>query len=192
MTSTQHDPNAWLMGGGAPSARFEHPGDTVSGSITDKPDLRQQTDFTSGEPLFWPNGDPRMQLVVTLATELRDATVVDDDGTRRVYVKGNLQKAVQQAVRTAGAPGLEVGGVLTVTYTGDGEAKQRGMSPPKLYSASYTPAAQAFVAPAPQVAPPQAALPQAAPSVTPAAAAAVQSLSPQEKAALIAQLTGGA
>lgn len=194
------DPNAWLMGSGAPSARFDQPGDTVTGRIVSVPELRQQTDFTSGKPLFWENGDPRMQLVVTLSTDLRDPQVADDDGTRRVYVKGQLQKVVQQAVRLAQAPGLEVGGTLTVTYTGDGEAKQRGMNPPKLYAATYQRATETFLAqpePAPApvaqpvapVAPVPAAPVAAAPQVDAgAAAAAVGQLSEADKARMLAQL----
>lgn len=185
------DPNAWLMGSGAPSAKFDTPGDTVTGRIVATPELRQQTDFTSGKPLFWDNGDPRMQLVVTLQTEQHDPSIADDDGTRRVYVKGQLQKAVQQAVRQAGAPGLEVGGTLTVTYTGDGEVKQRGMNPPKLYTATYKAAAASFLdqqQPAEQ-SPAAPAVPPAAPAAVPAAAAAnVGQMTDEQKQALIAQL----
>lgn len=174
------DPNAFLMGSGAPSARFEEPGASVTGRITEEPQVRQQTDFTTGKPLFWDNGDPRMQLVVTLGTDQRDTSIPDDDGTRRVYVKGQMQKAVAQAVRQAGAPGLQVGGTLTVTYTGDGEAKQRGMNPPKLYTAAYTAAAQTFLA----------ADPAPAPAPAPAAAAAPlpSGVDPHQVAAALAAL----
>jgi hypothetical protein len=92
--STSTDPNAWLMGGSVPSAKFETHGDTVTGVITDTPEVRPQTDFDSGQPLFWDDGKPKMQLVVTLATDQRDPANADDDGTRRVYVKGKLQQAV--------------------------------------------------------------------------------------------------
>lgn len=132
------------MGGGVPSARFENHGDSVTGTIYDEPAATQQTDFTTGEPLVWPNGDPRMQVVVTLATDLRDDS--EDDGLRRIYIKGkSLTGAVRDAVRKAGAKGIEQGGRLTVTYTGDGVAERRGINPPKLYTASYTPPSQAAV-----------------------------------------------
>jgi hypothetical protein len=135
MTTTQTAEN-FLMGGGATSAKFEAPGDTTSGTITEAPEVRQQTDIQSGEPVFWPSGDPKMQLIVTLQTTLRDDA--DDDGKRRIYVKGkSLTEAVREAVKKTGARGLETGGTLTVTYTGDGQATQRGFNPPKLYTATY-------------------------------------------------------
>jgi hypothetical protein len=193
--STSTDPNAWLMGGSVPSAKFETHGDTVTGVITDTPEVRPQTDFDSGQPLFWDDGKPKMQLVVTLATDQRDPGNADDDGTRRVYVKGKLQQAVAQAVRKAGAKGLEVGGTLTVTYVGDDEPKRKGMSGAKLYTAEYTAAASAFLAtgelpaqpqpaPAPAAAPP---VPPTAPQSNPAAAAALANLTPEQIQALLAQ-----
>jgi hypothetical protein len=131
------DPNTFLMGGGVPSAKFDGIGVTVTGVIDDIT-ASQQTDFTTGEPKTWPNGDPMMQVVVTLATDQRDPDISDDDGLRKVYVKGkSLTNAVRDAVRRAGAKGLEVGGTLTVTYTGDGVSERRGINPPKLYAAEY-------------------------------------------------------
>jgi hypothetical protein len=131
------DPNAFLMGGGSASARFDNPGDTVTGSICEPPEVRQQTDISTGQPVHWPSGDPKMQLIVTLQTTLKEDA--DDDGKRRIYVKGkSLTEAVREAVRQTGAKGLEIGGTLTVTYTGDGVASQRGFNPPKLYTAQYS------------------------------------------------------
>jgi len=138
------DPNKWLLGSGVPSAKFDTIGKTVAGRITEQPEVRQQTDFDTGGPKTWDNGDPMMQLVVTLATDERDPDIEDDDGTRRLYVKGNMQQAVAAAVRGARSK-LEIGGRLSVTYTGDDEPKKRGMSGAKRYTASYTPAADAFL-----------------------------------------------
>lgn len=133
------DPNAFLMGGGgAPSARFEVPGDTITGVIEDMK-VTQQTNFTTQEPEVWPNGDPKNQLVITLGqTGQFDPTRDDEDGRRRVYVKGrSLTDAVRNAVQAVGAKGLDLGGRLTVQYTGDGVAEKRGINPPKLYAAAY-------------------------------------------------------
>lgn len=140
------DPNSFLMGGGK-SAKFDKHGDSITGVITAEPELRQQTDFKTGKALFWDNGDPIMQMVVRLQTEQREDS--DDDGIRAVYLKGGFknpttQKAVADAVRAAGAKGLAVGGTLTLTYTGDGQA-QSGGYPPKFYSASYTPPSSSFL-----------------------------------------------
>lgn len=128
-------PDQFLMGGGVPSAKFERINDSVVGTITDQ-EVRQQTDLDTNKPLFWDDGRPRMQLVVTLQTDLRDDG--DDDGLRRLYVKGkSLTDAVREAVRLAGARGLETGGRLKVAYVGDGVPSKKGFTAPKLYLAEY-------------------------------------------------------
>lgn len=197
-TPQQHQaPNAddFLMGGGgAPTAKFPTPGTTVSGRITQKPTVEQQRDIKTGDPKFWSDGNPMMQLVVTVQTELRDPTIDEDDGRRRLFVKGVMKNAIADAVRNAGARGLEVGGTLAVTYTHDGVAKERGMSPPKQYTATYTPAAVAALhtpdpgAPVPPTTP-QPYMPapgtQAAPAM--GAAAASPGLNPATQALLAQQ-----
>jgi len=183
--------NDILMGGGVASAKFENHGDQIAGTIDDEPQAVQQTDFTTGEPLTWPNGDPRMQVVVTLATDLRDDS--EDDGLRKVYIKGkSMTAAVRDAVRAAGAKGLERGGQLTVTYTGDGVAERRGINPPKLYAASYAPPSAAAVnAVLEQPEPETAASPAAGGPNEDALQAALANLSPEVKAALLAQAKSG-
>lgn len=138
----QHpDPNAFLMGGGVPSASFQKIGASVCGTITEPLTIQQQRDYTTQEPKHWDDGSPMMHLVVTLQTDENDPEIEDDDGRRRIYVKNNMKRAVSDAVRKVKAKGLEVGGHLTVTYTSNGEATKKGAQPPKLYSAEYeTPA----------------------------------------------------
>ncbi|ASR85267.1 hypothetical protein I5H06_gp37 [Mycobacterium phage SirPhilip] len=163
-----NDSYGFLGGGGPASAKFKSHGDTVGGPIAVEPEQRQQTDLDTNEPLTWKDGSPRMQLVVTVQTDLNDPEVDDDDGLRRLFVKGEMRKAVQKAVIAAGAKGLDVGGELYLTYVGDGEKKGH-LTPPKLYSATYKkPAAGA----APAAAAP-AGLP---PGVTPEAYEALKNL----------------
>jgi hypothetical protein len=163
------DANELLMGGGRAAAKFPTIGTTITGRIAQTPQARQQTDIETGEPLTFANGDPRMQIVVTLATAERDPTDADDDGERALYIKGNMLTAIRDAVRKTGAKGLEVGGTLTITYTADGEKKNRAFNAPKLYAAVYVPPSAAAAnevlmgAPAPAVASP------AAPTPAPAA-----------------------
>lgn len=170
--------DAFLLGGGGQSATFDGVGESVTGTV-ESTEVRQQTDFQSGQPKTWDDGSPVMQLVVSLQTTLRDDA--DDDGVRKVYVKGSkkpgsqsLHDAVASAVRQSGAKGLEEGGTLTVTYTGDEPPQTRGMFPRKLYSATYAApdkAAQTgdFLGTAPQAQ--QQATP---PAAAPAAAAPAQ------------------
>lgn len=196
--------NEFLLGGGIASAKFPVIGTTVTGTIAMQPEVQQQRDIKNNEPKTWSDGRPMQQLKVVLDTDLRDPEDPEDDGKRALYVKSNLQKAVRDAVRASGAKGLEVGGKLTVTYTGDGEVTQRGFNAPKLYSAVYeapgAPALEGLVAPAapqayqpapaqaPQApTPPPAPAPAAAPSGLPDHPA-FANLSAEQRAAL-AQLT---
>ena len=173
----------FLLGGSLPSAKFASIGITVTGRITERPTVEQQRDFTTGDAKYWEDGKPQLQLVVTISTTLRDPEINDDDGTRRVYIKGQLKNAVAQAVRAAGAKGLEIGGVLSVTYARDGVAKNPRFNAPKEYTAHYTPAAAAELnTPDPGAA---AAAPSPIPGLTPEQLAAA--LANPATAALLAQ-----
>jgi hypothetical protein len=188
------DPNKWLLGASVPAIKFDTVGKTAAGRITETPELRQQTDFDTGAPKTWDNGDPMMQLVVTIATDERDPDITDDDGTRRLYVKGNMQQAVANAVRSAKSK-LEIDGHLSVSYVGDDEPKRRGMSGAKRYTATYTPAPEAFLQKPQDTTPPVEELQDAArlvatsdqpaptpPKVDPAVlAAALANLTPEQR-----------
>lgn len=141
-TQTHDEANEFLASTGVPSAKFPEVGTTVKGRIAQKPEVQQQRDFDSGELLYWDDGNPKKQVKVVLATDERDADIPDDDGMRALYIKANLQKAVQAALRKAGSK-MEAGGFLSVTYTSEGEVKKKGMNAPKLYSAQYTPPSEA-------------------------------------------------
>lgn len=175
-----------MGGGGAPSAKFPTPGTSLSGRITERPTVEQQRDIKDGTPKFWSDGNPMNQLVITLQTEQRDPALEEDDGRRRLFVKGQLKNAVADAVRTAGARGLEVGGILTVTYTHDGQATQRGFSPPKQYTASYIAAVAAELhAPDPGTAAAQQQYPANPPMVPGNPANLVPGLTPQQLQAAV-------
>jgi hypothetical protein len=134
-----NDPNDILFGSGVPAAKFEHPGDTVSGRITETK-ARQEVDFKTREPKTFPSGDPIMGIIVTVQTALRDPSIADDDGKRRVFVEGKRMKdALREAVLVHGyGTKLLVGGELTVTFTHLGVA-EKGLNAPKEWRVSYTP-----------------------------------------------------
>jgi hypothetical protein len=139
------DVNDFLFGGGGGSAKFEEIGDFVEGTVQDAK-MSQQTSMEDNTPLTWADGRPRMQLVVTLATE--DRSGEDDDGTRRIYAKGgnyevasgtgtSMKDAISDALKKAGTKSLDEGGRLKVAYTGIGKKTNRGFSAPKLFRATY-------------------------------------------------------
>lgn len=137
MTDTLNNANEFLLAGGAPAAKFPTIGTVVQGAVV-AAELREQTDFDTGRPLVWDDGKPRMQLVVTIQTDESDGG--DDDGTRRIFAKGQMLAAIRTAVRPHG--GIAIGGTIKVRYSRDGEQKKRGFAPPKEYDVRYDPPAK--------------------------------------------------
>lgn len=134
---TQPSANDLLMGGGTKSARFDTIGTTVGGRIVRPAAARQQTDFDSGKPKFYDDGNPMMQVVVPIQTNLRDPQDQADDGVRNIYIRGQMTEAVRTAVRSVGGSGLEVGGELYITFVRE-EPNSRGRGKDKkVYSARY-------------------------------------------------------
>mgnify|MGYP003394544723 FL=1 len=136
MTTRTDDPNGLLMGAGGRSAKFETIGDSVTGFVESMA-TRQQTEIGSGTLRTWPDGNPRMQLVVTIETEQHEDD--EDDGMRNLYVQipAQMQKAIADAVRKAGEHGIAIGGKLQVRFVKTEAPKVRGFNPQKIYSAQY-------------------------------------------------------
>lgn len=107
----------------APAAKFKNVGDSISGTILNVEDY-QTTEFADdpkrgvkkGDPKTWDDGNPKMGVRIGLDT---------DDGEQTLYVESRrMLKAIQGAVRNAGAKDANEGATLTVTFTGyDGPAK---------------------------------------------------------------------
>ena len=117
-------------------AKFEQPGTSISG-IIENVTANQIRDFKSRQPKFFDDGQPQMQVLVTINTGVTDPMVEDDDGRRTVYIRGfGLQRrAWLQALHNAGlrkAAEVRPGDRFTATFTGFGEAKP-GMNAPKLF-----------------------------------------------------------
>lgn len=136
--------NDFLFGGNGKAAKFDEVGDTVEGIITHY-EQTQQTHMETQEPLTWPDGSPRWQLVVTLQTDERSD---DDDGLRRIFAKGgryevaegvgtSMKDAIADAVKKSGSKEFEEGAWLKVGYSGVGKKTNRGFSAPKLFRAQY-------------------------------------------------------
>lgn len=163
------------------SWKFTNPGDTHTGTITEVSDARQATEYGSNELAYWDKERtrPKMQVAVTLDTTERDPQDANDTGKRTLWVvedgrSGSILSAIRQAVHQAGAGTIDIGGQLTVAFSGFDPNSKNPANPRKVYAASYVPPAPAggmftSQAPAP-VAQPAAPAP-AAPAPAPAAPA---------------------
>jgi len=203
-------------GAGAPSFDWRLPGERtprpgphsrISGEIVDQFETVQRAYGDPNKILTWDDGTPRPQLNVTLKTSLRNwervKSVPTDDhgnplppqqdtGLRRIYVKGDMPRAIAAALRQTPSAennwtgkgttqgGLEKGDKLAVWVRGF-EDKGKG-NPLTLYEAAYkvnpnketagyfeenAPAAQAPQYQAPPPPPPPPADPWATPAPPP-------------------------
>lgn len=126
-----------LMGPTAKSAKFTRPGDTYSGQVVSV-SVRQATEFGTGKPLVFDDGNPREQVVFIIATDLQEDP--DDDGHRSVYVKGwgPQMRALRAAKATLGR-NPRPGDRFTATYAGDGDRPAQGGFAPKLFEYGFVP-----------------------------------------------------
>ena len=97
--------------------RFDNPGDTIDGDIVETQLIDDQYNV-GGKPV----------LVLTIAT---------NDGDRKLFVRGQMSRAVGEAVKSAGANGIDEGSTVRVTFTGTRELN--GGRTMKLYEAEYVP-----------------------------------------------------
>ena len=114
--------------GGPPSFKFETVGDTATGVITALA-TSQVTDFVSKEPKFYSDGNPIMQIVITLEQDNLEET--------RIFVKPAAKTAIRDAVAAAGAERLEIGGKLAVKFASTEPPERAGLSPKKVFTAQY-------------------------------------------------------
>lgn len=154
------------------SCKFKTPGETHTGVITEISDRMPVTKYGTTDPDYWPDGSPKQQVVITLATDERDPEDPNDSGERSLWVTesrkaGTILAAIIQATRQANAK-LEIGGTLSVSFTGHDPNSKNPAQPRKLYAATYQPPAagggmfeQQPAQPAPAAS--QSAAPQAAP-----------------------------
>ena len=132
------------------SWKFANPGDTHTGTITEVSDARQATEYGSNELAYWDKERtrPKMQVAVTLDTAERDPQDANDTGKRTLWVvedgrSGSILSAIRQAVHQAGAGTIDIGGQLTVAFSGFDPNSKNPANPRKIYAASYVPPAPA-------------------------------------------------
>jgi hypothetical protein len=161
-------------GGGNPSFSFgpqgSQPGASVTGTVVDLAEV-QQRNFDTKEPETWDNGDPKMQIRLTLQTELRDPNIPNDTGIRDVYLRGRKRPhdngaksticAALDAVRAATGDTKMARGarfaiqwVSGMGFSGDPRNYQASYAPPALDLGGQQSAAQAPAQVQAQQAPP--------------------------------------
>jgi hypothetical protein len=123
--------NDLLMSGGIKAIPWKDLGlgAVVIGTIVDEPKVVQMRKYESTELDFWPSGDPKMQIVVTIQTEFRDAANAADEGKRQLHIPPRMMGPVRDAVQRAGAKGLAIGGRIAVKWSagsgvGEGNARE--------------------------------------------------------------------
>jgi hypothetical protein len=146
-TATARD----LLDNGPGKPAWGGKGTPIGAKITGVPiemDSVQQRNM-DGDLLFFDDGKPRMQLVITLQTTMRDDAIQDDDGQRRIFAKGGAEpakgkkglpmlNALRKAQKDAGSK-IEVGaGVLELEFTGEDEPAKKGNNGTKLWVAKWT------------------------------------------------------
>lgn len=139
--------------------KYSRPGERHGGPLKEAPEVRQMTAFGTGEPRVFDDGRPMEQYVLTIATDRRDPEVEDDDGTRRIYVKGRNKTRLKDAIKAAGLKTLSVGDEVFDTFVR--EEKNSSGFDEKVHSYEVAPgpnavrkgAEQADVKPAPLASP---------------------------------------
>jgi hypothetical protein len=131
-------------------------GTAIGGVVTTPYREIQAKDFRTRLPLWWPAGGgepttvkeaaqldekgqpkPVLKGVITVATQLRDPSIPDDDGERAIFIEGDLIRATKEALRRVKARLPEPGGVYwaKLTHREDTGAAQ----PKKKFQADYKP-----------------------------------------------------
>jgi len=113
------------LASGGSYLKWEHPGTTYTGIITEVT-MRQSRKYESTDLDTWDDGTPKMQIVLTLATDYQDQSQQDDDGTRMISINlwSGQKKALVTACKAAGVPEPEVGQRFTALHVaGIGNAK---------------------------------------------------------------------
>jgi hypothetical protein len=126
-----------ITGAGGSYLKWDTPGTTYSGRITEV-QSRQARKYDSTDLDFWDDGTAKMQVVLTLATDYRDAGNPDDDGTRLLSINlwSGQKKSLANACKAAGVLQPEVGMKFTASHVaGAGNAKN-----PRVFEYELTPA----------------------------------------------------
>jgi hypothetical protein len=141
-------------GGGIPAVKFgsrdaygrfipADVGTSYTGILTEDLVKTQVIDFDSKEPKFWKNGDPVMQVVATVQTDLREDD--EDNGLRRIFFKSGALTAFQTEVREKKIGRFGPGTRITITLIGFKPNKDPNMNPANVFDVTIGPEIVAWV-----------------------------------------------
>jgi len=109
--------NDLLEGGGKSYSWKDAPIDTVHKLKITGAKKVQRTDFKTKAPLFWPDGNPQMQIAVTGQTDERDPSEPGDDGVRTEYFFGQKLSELKAELKRVNEKIIAIDGVLKVKLT---------------------------------------------------------------------------
>ena len=123
-----------LGGSAAPALSFKDAkvGDSFTGIVTHA-EVAQVRDYESGQPKFWDDGNPQLQVILTLATDYRDPAKPEDEGERKAYLPGQKLAALKAALKEINRTTVQKGDVFTITYIGTKPASNKKYNDVKLY-----------------------------------------------------------
>lgn len=118
-------------------------GDSIEGLIV-RAGREQMRDFDTGALMEWDNGEPRLESVVVIASDLRRDDIVDDTGERALHLRGGKpeiakgsgsigETALKNAMRESGLR-VEPGMYCKAEITGMAKPTGRGRNPSKLWT----------------------------------------------------------
>jgi hypothetical protein len=151
------NPNPFASEDGRASVSFKDLpiGTSYTFTVDGAPEMVQARNFDTGNPDFWPDGNPKM----TVVTKVTDKATGEEKS-----LWAPKPSAMFRAIANAAPGGIAPGGTLTVTFSSEKPNPEKPrLNPQKLYDVTYT-APNAFGdAPAPAPSAPTTPAPQAAP-----------------------------
>lgn len=130
---------AFFTGGGGPkSVSPKKPGEFVQGLIYKYKKTEERDD--DGNVVCYPGSEnPKPQIILWLKTDMRDPEIPNDQGERRLWMKGNALWALKNFLRDnqLGAP--KVGGKIRLEVVELKANTDRKKQPMKIHAAKYAP-----------------------------------------------------
>lgn len=102
-------------------------------TIDKNPEMVQSRDFETGNPAVWPDGNPKMSVVISATNN----TTQEECSVWAAKPSG-MFSALADAERAAGAD-IVPGGKLLITLTGETPNKNPRLNAQKVYTIKYTP-----------------------------------------------------